>query len=33
MMNTYKEVVTIAINQEGLGYKYFNLNYAGNVFI
>ena len=32
MMNTYKEVVAIAINQEGFGYKYYNLNYAGNVF-
>ena len=33
MMNTYKGVVTIAINQEGFGYKHYNLNYAGNVFI
>ena len=32
MMNTYKEVVAIAINQEGFRYKYYNLNYAGNVF-
>jgi hypothetical protein len=34
-MNTYKGVVAIAINEEGFcyfGYKYFNLNYAGNVF-
>jgi hypothetical protein len=33
MMNTYKGVVAIAINQEGFGYKHYNLNYAGNVFM
>ena len=32
MMNTYKGVIAVAINQEGFGYKYYNLNYAGNVF-
>ena len=30
-MNTYKGVIAIAINQEDFGYKYYNLNYAGNV--
>ena len=33
MMNTYKGVAAIGVNQEGFGYKYYNLNYAGNVFI
>ena len=34
MMNTYKGVVTIAINQEGFEYKIlYNLDYADNVIV
>ena len=31
-MNTYKGVVTMAINQEGFGYKYYNLNMQAMYF-
>ena len=31
-MNTYNGVVSIAINQEGFGYKYYNLNMQAMYF-